>query len=243
VEEIILHQPPGRAWGTPNLSPFCAKLECYLRMTEIPYKVAPFARGDAPKKKIPYVELDGKFLGDSQLIVEELERRLTAAGKRALDAGMSARDAALAHVVRRTFEEAYYFVGLYVRWKLDAGYALVREEFKKFIPGLVVPLVRRDSLAKLHKQGTGRHTRDEVMAMGVADLESASQLLGERPFLLGDTPRVVDCTLFGFLEATVGLPLDTPVKARADEGNLAAYRKRIRERWWKDLAASRHAFA
>ena len=40
MKELTLYQPPGRAWNTPNISPFCAKLECYLRMTEIPYKVA-----------------------------------------------------------------------------------------------------------------------------------------------------------------------------------------------------------
>ena len=54
-------------------------------MTEIPYKLAGFGRGEAPKGKIPYVELDGRLLGDSQLIIDELERRLVGDSKRALD--------------------------------------------------------------------------------------------------------------------------------------------------------------
>ena len=37
---ITLHQPP-RAWGMPNVSPFCVKLETYLRMTGVEYQVAP----------------------------------------------------------------------------------------------------------------------------------------------------------------------------------------------------------
>ena len=37
AEKVILHQPPA-AWGLPNPSPFCAKLETYLRMAEIPFE-------------------------------------------------------------------------------------------------------------------------------------------------------------------------------------------------------------
>ena len=90
MNELTLFQPPTRPWNTPNLSPFCTKLECYLRMAEIPYKTAAMQLGKAPKGKIPYVELsDGTRLGDSQLIIEHLERALTAEGKPALDDGLS----------------------------------------------------------------------------------------------------------------------------------------------------------
>jgi hypothetical protein len=67
--------------------------------------------------KQPYVELDGRVVGDSQLVIDELERKLAADGKRALDAGLSARDAAIGRLARRTLEEAMYFVGIYVRWR------------------------------------------------------------------------------------------------------------------------------
>jgi glutathione S-transferase len=205
-------------------------------MTEIPYKPAAISRSDAPKGKIPYVQLDGKFIGDSQLIIDELERRLTAEGKRALDEGMSARDQAIARVVRRTLEEGYYFVAVYARWKTGEGYPQIRDAFRKFLPGFVIPLVRRGQIKKLREQGTGRHTYDEAMAIGAADLDAAAELLGDQPFLLGDAPRAVDCTLFAFLEGTTGFPVDSPIKQRAlAHANLVAYRKRIRERWWKDL--------
>lgn len=236
VNEITLHQPPGRPWGTPNLSPFCAKLECYLRMAELPYRAASFGRGESPKGKMPYVKLDGQLLGDSQLIIEELERRLAAEGKQPLDEGLSARERSIGHLVRRTLEEAYYFIGMYGRWKRDDGYALQREEFKKFIPAVVIPFVRRDIIKKLHHQGTGRHTYDEATRMGAADLDAIAEVLGDRPFLLGDRPRTCDATLFAFLEATLGYPVDSVLKQHAaGHGNLVAYRRRLRERWWKDL--------
>lgn len=239
MQKLVLYQPPPRPWGTPNLSPFCAKLECYLRIAEIPYDTAAMSRSQAPKGKVPYVALgDGTLMGDSQLIIEELERRLVAEGKRPVDEGLSARDAAVARFVRRALEEGFYFIGLYARWKTDAAYGAIREEFKKFVPGFVMPLVRRDMMKKLHAQGTGRHHHDEIMAMGVADLDAAAELLGDRPFLLGELPRTVDCVLYAFLEAVLGFPIESPLSETArHHANLVSYRKRIRERWWKDLPA------
>jgi glutathione S-transferase len=237
--ELTLHQPPTRPWAMGNLSPFCIKLETYLRIAEIPYKTGKFARGDAPKGKIPYVHLDGKFLGDSQLVIEELERRLVAENKPALDAGLSPRDAALARITRRAIEEGFYFNLAYLRWSEEDGFAAVRDEFKKLMPGFVASLIRRGVRKKLDGQGTGRHSRDEVMAIGAADFEAIAELLGDRPFFLGDAPRVVDCTLYAFLESVLGFPVDSPIKARlAARPNLVAYRARIRERWWRDLGAA-----
>jgi len=236
VNEILLYQPPTRAWGTPNLSPFCTKLETYLRMVEIPYKAGKLVRGDMPKGKVPYVRIDGKLIGDSHLIIAELERRLTAEGKPALDDGLSPHDAALGHVVRRTLEEGLYFVGVHARWHDDAGYAETATEFKKFVPGFVMPLIRRAQRKKLHEQGTGRHTAAEVTALGAADFDAIAELLGDKPFLLGDTPRTVDATLYAFSEAVLGFPVDSPLKQKvAAHANLVAYRQRIRDRWWKDL--------
>ena len=239
VDEIVLHQPPIRSWGTPNASPFCIKLECYLRMAEVPYqpRKADFRR--APKGKVPFIELGGKLLGDSQLIIEELERRLAADGKRPLDQGMPARDAAIARMIRRTLEEGLYFVGLVTRWQNAEGYPLMREEFKKMVPGFVLPIIRRAQIKKAHAQGTGRHTLDEVMAMGAADFDALAEVLGDKPFLFGDAPRVIDATVFAFVEMFLGFPLDTPIKrAAARHPNLGAYRKRIRDRWWTDLPAA-----
>ena len=238
MNALVLHQPPTRPWGTPNTSPFCAKLETYLRMADIPYTTAPFKRGDAPKGKIPYIADGDKFVGDSQLIIEDLERKLAAEGKVPLDHGLSNRDRAIARLVRRMVEEGLYFIGLYIKWELDEGYAFVRDEFKLFIPGFVIPFVRRAQRKKLYEQGTGRHTFAEVMAMGTADVDAAAELLGDQPYMLGDQPRTIDCTVYGFLETILGFPLDTPVRARVlEHANVVAYRKRIRAKWWADLPA------
>jgi glutathione S-transferase len=240
MADLVLHQMPGRPWGMPNLSPFCAKLETYLRMAELPHTVATADIRAAPKGKVPYVRLeDGTLMGDSQLVIARLE---AAAGDRALDAGLSAHDRALGHTIRRMLEEAFYFIGVHARWGDDEGWAILAPEFKKMLPGplkVIAPLIRRRVRATLHKQGTGRHTPDEIMAMGVADVDALAELLGDRPFLLGDKPRTVDATLFAFLEGVLGFPRATAVQQRMQaHPNLISYRERVRQRWYKDLAAA-----
>ena len=234
MEQITLHQPSGRSWGMPNLSPFCTKLETYLRMADVPHTLAPMKLGQMPKGKIPYVHMDGRFVGDSQLIIEAIEQRL---GDQALDAGLAPREAALGRLARRTLEEATYFIGVFVRWHMEQGWTAMRGEFKKQVPSIVLPLIRRTQKKKLHMQGTSRHTPEEIMAMGAADFAAIAELLGDKPYFLGDKPRTVDATVFAFAEAILGFPIDSPLRAAvASHANLGAYRQRIRTRWFKDLS-------
>ncbi len=237
VEPIVLYQPPGRSWGMPNLSPFCTKLETYLRMAEVPHKVEAADFRKAPKGKIPFIAIDGKLMGDSQLIIEEIERRL---GNQALDAGLTPHDLAIARAVRRMLDEGHYFVGMYIRWATDDGFRVLAPEFKKLLPGpirLLMPMIRNSVKKSLHKQGTGRHTPDEIEAMGSADLDAVAELLGAQDFLLGERPRTVDASVYAFVEAVAGFPLDYPLKSHlASRTNLGAFRHRVRKRWWQDLA-------
>ena len=235
MSELVLHIPPGRAWGTPNMSPFCGKLETYLRMTGTPHTVVAAAMTKAPKGKIPFVTIDGELIGDSQLIIDRLERT----GPQPLDADLSARDRATGRAVRRMNEEGTYFGGVYLRWATDDGFPHVRQELSKILPApirLLLPLIRRKVRKSVHAQGTGRHSYEDICAMAIADFQACSDLLGDQAFLLGDAAHVVDATLYPFLESQLRFPNDTPVKkAIGGMANLVAYRDRIRARWWADL--------
>lgn len=239
MESIALYQPPGRPWGTPNLSPFCSKLETYLRMAGVPHTIEPADMRKAPKGKIPYAAIDGGLMGDSQLIVETLEGRL---GDAALDAGLAPRDRAIGHALRRMLEEGLYFVSMYNRWATDGGYAVLAPVFKQVVPAplrLLMPVIRRSVRKSLRAQGTGRHTADEVMAMGIADLDAFATLLGDQPFLLGDKPRTVDASGFAFAASILGFPAESRLRTHAlGKANLVAYRDRIAARWWPELAGT-----
>ena len=235
MSDLVLFIPPGRAWGMPHLSPFCAKLETYLRMTDTPHQVKAAPMTKAPKGKIPFVSIDGTLMGDSQLIIERLEK----GSKRPLDADLSPADRATGHAVRRMLEEGAYFAAVHVRWSLDQGWDHTKAELRKLVPGplkMLLPVIRRKVKKNLHGQGTGRHSDDEIAAMATADFQACADLLGAKPFLLGDHPHVCDATLYAFVEGVLRFPSDNPLKrAVAGMANLVAYRDRIRARWWADL--------
>lgn len=60
MSDLVVHQLAG-AWGLPSISPFCLKLDLYLRMVGIPYRTVVDAttfRG--PKGKLAWIEHDGR---------------------------------------------------------------------------------------------------------------------------------------------------------------------------------------
>ncbi|HNP25104.1 MAG TPA: Tom37 metaxin N-terminal-like domain-containing protein [Nitrosomonas sp.] len=61
-----------RTWGIPNLSPFCCKVETYLRMADIDYEIVTALPPGAPKGKLPYVDDGGKIVADSHFILTHL---------------------------------------------------------------------------------------------------------------------------------------------------------------------------
>lgn len=233
---LILYTTPG-AYSTVSLSPFCTKLECWLRMAEIPFETARAVPPRAPKGKIPYVDLDGTKMGDSQLVIEKLTREHDIR----LDDHLTPAQRATGHLLRRALEEGTYFALVYTRWKVDAGFAIQRPVFASLAPraiGWLIPhIIRRGAVTKLYHQGFGRHTFEEVQAMAIADLEAAATIFGDGPYLFGDRPTSYDATLFAFVDGLLGFPLDTPVRRRAMELGFHEYRRRVRERWFPHLEA------
>lgn len=231
---LLLHQPKG-GWGEPSLSPFCIKLECHLRMAEIPYEVRPPDMRRAPKGKIPYVELDGTLVGDSQLVIDALVARH---GDR-LDGALTGEQRALARVTRRAIEEGAYFTSLYARWADPRGWEIARGPVAAAlgIPALLLFVGRRRALANLHGQGTGRHAPEDIYRAGIADWSAVSDLLGEGPYFFGERATSIDAVLFGFVTSTTVFPYDSPLRQHLlGLKNLIAHRDRVRARWFPDAA-------
>ena len=66
------------AFGLANASPFCMKLETYLRMAALPFEI-PCATlshlQKAPMGKMPYIEDEGRTLADTTFIIDYLKAR------------------------------------------------------------------------------------------------------------------------------------------------------------------------
>jgi glutathione S-transferase len=234
LPEVVLRQPPGRPWGSANVSPFCIKLETYLRMAGVPFRAEPGDPFGSPSGKMPFAVLGGETVADSQVIVERLE----AEHGEPLDAWLDDERAARARLIRRALEEAYYFVALWLRWGDDAGYAVVAPTFRALLPSaiawLAVPVIRRGIVKSLHAQGTGRHPAARIHEMGKRDIDALARVF-EGPYVLGARPSTCDATVFAFVEITLGFPCPSPVREHmAAQAPLVAYHAMMRDEYWGD---------
>lgn len=230
---ITLHQFPP-AWGLPNASPFCMKVETYLRMCDLPYTVVNvFNPAKGPKGKLPYITDGANTVADSSFILDYL--KATYGDK--LDAGLDRRTRAEAHALRRLMEEHLYWCAVYDRWAVDENWALTKPAFFGALPPLVRDLVaalaRRGQLRALRSHGVGRHTSGEIYALGCADLTALSDFLADKPFFLGAEPTALDATAYAFLANLVWVPIDSPLTRHTRSfANFIAYVKRMKQRYY-----------
>ena len=109
---IVLHQF-APMFGLPNPSPFCIKLETYLRMAGLSYTASRIkGRISSLTGKAPYIERDGKVITDSGLIIEHLER----ANGHPVDGKLTLAERAQSLAFQRLMEEHLYQVVGYARW-------------------------------------------------------------------------------------------------------------------------------
>jgi glutathione S-transferase len=230
---IRLHQF-APAFGLPNASPFCMKVETYLRMAGLPFELA--NDGDvfkAPKRKLPYIDDGGTLVADSSFIVEHLKAR----HGDPLDATLSASQRALATAFQRLFEENLYWAVVHSRWIEDAGWQKTREAFFGTMPlplrWIVPSLARRGLRAELHGQGMGRHSAAEIHAIGCRDVTAVADFLADKAFMLGEQPCSLDATAHAFLANLLWAPVDSPIQRHARSRlTLEAYCQRMKARYF-----------
>ncbi len=233
MSELIVHQIPA-AWGLPSIGPFSLKLEAYLRIVGVPYTAVidatPFK---GPKRKLPWIEHDGKRIGDSGFIIEYLEQRFGCKP----NAGLSAEERAVAHALRRLIEENLYWVLVFDRWMVDANWPLTQQTVLGMIPTpvrfVIAPIARRGVRRQLLGHGIGLHSSDEIHAIGIKDIGAIADFLGNKAFLMGDTPTEIDAVAYGLLANIMCVPIASPAKdAAARRTNLVDFVERIRARYF-----------
>ncbi|WP_137937641.1 glutathione S-transferase family protein [Chitinivorax sp. B] len=228
AQPIKIYQFP-KLWGLPNISPFCMKLETYLRLADLPYEII---KGDhvfrAPKGKLPFIDDGGQIISDSSLIITHLKQRYGDP----LDQHLSDADKAIAHTFQRLFEESLYWPALYSRWLDNRNWPNLKQLVfgqlpplvRNVVPMLVQRKLRRDAVG----QGIGRHAPADIYDMGCRDLEAIATFLGDKPFFMGDRPCILDTTAFGFLANLLWVPVVSPIADQARQHpNLDAYCRRM----------------
>jgi glutathione S-transferase len=229
----------GPAFGLPDASPFVSKLETYLRITGQPYETVVGDVRKAPRKQLPVVQIDGKVVADSSLIVETLE----AARPQRLDARLDARQRATGRAFQSMLEEHLYFCVLYMRWTTDDGWTVFEPALREmlgtagvpgFLRGVVSGQARKFTVARCFTQGIGRKPRSEVVAQGNEIIDALAAQLGDGPFFFGDEPTTYDATVYAFTAGSLCPAFDNETrKHAATKANLVAYEARMKDRYWK----------
>ncbi|MEQ1755643.1 MAG: glutathione S-transferase family protein [Micropepsaceae bacterium] len=234
MSELVAYHLPG-AWDLPSVSPFCLKLDGYLRLTGIPHKdvTTPTPFG-GPKGKAPWIEHKGRKVGDSGFIIDYLRAEFSVDPESAL----SPSEKGVAVAMRRLMEENLYWTMVHDRWMDDRNWAV----FKNVVLGglsapmrtFIGPLARRNVRAQLKGHGMGMHPAADIHAIGCRDLGALSDFLGNKPYFMGEAPTELDAVAYGFL-ANILLPppIVSPIKDYGrSKANLMNFLERFRKRFY-----------
>jgi glutathione S-transferase len=225
----------GPNFGLPDASPFVTKAETLLRMSKLPFEKALMSFSKAPKGKIPYIEDDGQLLGDSTLIRWHLEKKYGVD----FDQGLTAEQLAIAWAFEKMAEDNLYWASVYFRWMIDANFRKGPVNFFKSVPApvrpVVVSMIRRRLRKTLQGQGIGRHSADEITAIGIRSIDAMAAYLGDKPFFMGNRPAGIDATMFAFAVSAICPLFESDLqRAAASHDNLRRYVGRMTARFYPE---------
>lgn len=225
--ELIQFYP---TWDLPNVSPFCMKVEVYLKLAHIPYTNRYSNDPKAtPTGKKPAIKDGDSFIYDSRLIINYLEAKFG----NPLDAHLTASEKATAHAFQRMIEEHLYWGIVYSRWIMPEGLQRITQDWFGKLPWLLRKIVMR----KLHKkvlnemkgQGLGLLKHEEIVTLCNEDIDAISDFLGEKPFFMGDKISSIDACVYATLANIIETPIHWEVTEHAkSKANLLAYCSRIK---------------
>lgn len=198
---IHLHQLPKLKGRNYSCSPFCLKLELYLKAMDLNYQNHfSLEFNKSPTGKMPYIETMGKKFADSNLIIAMLEKH----NKLNLDQHLSAEQKAIAHAFIRLCEDSLYWVGIYSRWADKDNYTWKKEFIEstglpKAMANIVYPVAKRNILRQLKANGISNLTNNEIYSKAEKDLQAIANFLDSRQYFFNHKLSIVDIVVFSFI--------------------------------------------
>uniref|UniRef100_H3DFU9 Failed axon connections homolog, metaxin like GST domain containing n=1 Tax=Tetraodon nigroviridis TaxID=99883 RepID=H3DFU9_TETNG len=234
-DAIILHQFSRPKSGAPSLSPFCLKLETYLRMLDLPYQNY-FDGKLSPQGKMPWIEYNREQVCGTEFIIDFLEERLGVS----LNSSLTPEEKAVSHAITKMVEEHFYWTIAYCQWvdnleetqKMLSVSGPLSDVLKWILSHLTGGIVKRE----MYGHGIGRFSREEVYELMEKDMRALATLLGDKKYLMGSKVTTVDAAVFSHLAPAMWtLPGTRPEQLiKGELINLALYCQRIRRRFWPE---------
>ena len=216
------------AWGLPTSGPFPLKLIKWLQLSGLPYRqVYEDNTMKGPKKKSPWIELDGEAIADSEIIIGTLSWR----SGFDIDSGLAPEQRAASHAVRRMLEEHLHMIfeyELFVHPVGIAGSRVLAEAMPRLVQGPAFRYMRAHMKRQLHARGIARHDPETIARKGCADIDAVETILGDKPFLIADRPSMADVAAYGLIRPMSVWPMKTPVAEYVkSRRRLVAYLERM----------------
>jgi glutathione S-transferase len=208
-----------------------------LKLAGLPYQARRGSLRRAPKGKLPYLDDMGRIVADSTMIRWHIEKTYHID----FDAGLSAAERGIAWAAEKLMEDHLYWAVARVRWLDQANFDKGPAQFFRGVPapvrGLAERLVRYKVRKTLWGQGLGRHSEEDLVALASKGVTSIADILGDKPYLMGNAPCGADATLFAFAGSLLCPVFDTPIRTAAEgHANLVAYMERMRAEFYPELA-------
>ena len=221
-----------------NYSPFCVKLELYLRASKIPHKVdTPSGNPTkgAPQGKLPYIEDGEQKLGDSELIINYLNKQYGVH----IDSHLNEEQKHQNWVYKKLLEDSLAWTLLYYRWVDDRFWAynktILFGSLPSFFQNIIPNFVRKGVLKSAYAQGISRYDKNEVENIARKGIEALSYFLGDKKYFFGDQFSSLDASAYGMLAQFKRTDINPPLNALVqDYPNLVNYITRMTEEFFPE---------
>lgn len=229
--KLVQYKPQ---YGLPNASPFCMKVETYLKMAGIEYEThIMHDPRKAPKGKLPYIEDGKETVADSTFIIKYLNQRMEVD----LNAHLTDLEKAQALAWQAMLEEHFYWVMVYSRWIDERYWPITKKAFFGHLPPIVNVMVPKLIVGNVQKQleaqGMGRHAVADIYALGKADIDALATFLGDKPYMMGEQACELDAIAYSFVANCIVPPLESPLKTAAlSHKNLVDYCERMKNAYF-----------
>jgi len=229
----------------PSISPFCLKLESWLKLHGIKYQnVDHKCKHRSKKGMLPFIELNGEEIADSNMIIETLSKKFD----KEMPAELTQDQKNVQHAMVAMVENHLHWTIVYWKSKdvdnILKGYKLnLQSAIGSKAPASLLNFYFkytfcRKGLKRVRSNGMGVHTAEEIETFGKKDLLTLSEMLGEKEFFFGSEPAMLDLVVFSQVGQLVMVDSEHACPLRdyleADCKNLVALVNRMKDRCWAD---------
>lgn len=248
-DTVYVYQFP-RTSLLPSLSPYCLKVETWLRLNGVKFENVDHKMKFRSKKgSLPFVELNGEEISESSIILKELSQKF----EKDIDACLTTEQKSISHATISMIENHLVWVVSCWRtknldqmlkgYKVNLQHALgtripnaILNFFFKFTYGRKLDWLQ--GARKVKAQGMGIHTAEEVLQFGCDDLKVLCDMLADKPFFFGDEPTTLDIVAFANLAQVLYIDKEIPFPLRdfmqENCANLVGHCSRMKERCFPD---------